>query len=284
MAVMLRAVMRHLASATALALATSALLVACDSKDQAPNSTSDAARESARDAEPSDARTKSPRAKGPPQAIDPATVGTIRGTVHFDGPAPVRKPIKIGASGGCAHEGGDPLSEDAIVNDGRVENAFVSIKDGLDGWIVPPHSGGDAVLDQKGCVYRPHVSGMRIGQTLRILNSDDATHNVNVRPDRNPSMNPIQPPGGAPLEWKPTKRELCVVFECNLHPWMRAYVGVVDHPWFAVSDAQGTFSLAGLPPGEYVVEAWHEKWGQKSQKVTLDAGGSAEVTLTFRPK
>jgi len=125
---------------------------------------------------------------------------------------------------------------------------------------------------------------MRAGQKLLVTNSDASTaHNVNIRSRSNEAKNPVQPPGGAPIEWSPTKKELGVPFECSLHPWMKAFVCVVEHPWYAVSASDGSFTLEGVPPGEYVLEAWHEKYGKKTAKVALEAGGSGQATMTFRP-
>ncbi len=216
--------------------------------------------------------------------IDPAQVGTIRGVVRFEGQPPERKEMAIGSTAGCEHHPKPPLTEDVIVTNGRVENTFVQIKDGLDGWIMPPAPTQPAVLDQLGCMYRPRVIGLQLGQKLLVHNSDDATHNVHSFATRNDNFNRTQSPGGADIEWIAEKREAMAAFGCDIHPWMKAWVSVCDHPFFAVSAADGTFSISGLPPGEYTLEAAHEKLGKKSKNVTLSAGGTAEIEFVFAAK
>ncbi len=231
--------------------------------------------------EPEPTAPKNP--KEPRGPIDPAKVGTIRGVVHFEGDPPRRETIKIGGAGGCPEHPTPQLTEDAIVENGHLANVFVSIKSGFDGWDIPPAKDDSLTMDQKGCVYTPHVLGMRLGQRLLVHNTDPTTHNVNIRSRNNDALNPIQAPGGQPVEWRPSKKELAVPFECNLHTWMHAWVHVVDHPWFAVSASDGSFVLEGVPPGEYVLEAWHEKYGKKTANVSLDPGQNPEVGFTFKP-
>ncbi len=223
-----------------------------------------------------------PQPKGPRGPIDPATVGSIHGVVRFDGDPPARKPLSIGGTGGCPEHATPPLSEDVIVAGGKLANVFVYVKDGLSGWDVPAPKAGEFDLDQKGCVYTPHVMGLRVGQKLLVRNTDPTTHNVHIRSRSNEELNPVQTPNGQPVEWTPTKKEVAVSFECNLHPWMRALVCVVDHPWFAVTGDDGAFAIEGLPPGDYVVAAWHEKFGQKTAKVTVVSGGGPATEFVFK--
>ena len=230
---------------------------------------------------PSAAATQKP--KTPRGPIDPSKTGTITGVARFEGEAPARKPISAAGSGGCPEHATPPLSEDVIVENGLLANVFVHIKDGLDGWDLPPPPSDPVAMDQKGCIYTPHVVGMRVGGKIQVQNSDPTSHNVNVRSRANDGMNPIQPPGSKPVEWSPTKKELGASFECSLHPWMRAYVCVVDQPWFAVTGPDGAFTLSSVPPGDYILEAWHEKYGKRTAKVSLEPGGSGSATFTFKP-
>jgi hypothetical protein len=225
-----------------------------------------------------------PAYSGPRGAIDPATTGTIRGTIRFEGTPPPRKEMAIGNTAGCDHHPEPMLTEDVLVVDGKLENVFVSIKLGLDGWTIPPPAAPAVVLDQHGCMYRPRVSGMRVGQKLAVRNSDQATHNVHARPERNDGFNRTQPPGSPDIEWTATKPEVMVPLTCDVHPWMKAFVGVRDHPWFAVTGPDGQYALAGVPPGDYTIEAWHEKYGKKTGKVSLAPSGTAELSLSFSGK
>lgn len=215
------------------------------------------------------------------RAIDPHTVGTIHGVIHLDGTPPERKEMAIGKATGCEKHPVPPLTEDVIAKDGKLANVFVSIKSGLESWIVPPPDDAPVVLNQEGCMYRPRVLGMRVGQKLAIKNSDPTNHNVHARPERNDGFNQTQAVGSAPVQWQPEKPELMVPFACDIHPWMKAWVAVRDHPWFAVSGADGSFTLANVPPGEYTLEAWHEKYGKKTGKLTLAPSGSADIAITF---
>jgi len=265
--------------ASALAILSVSLAAACGGTEQskAPAKPSSA---------PADAETPAtapaPKPKGPRGPIDPATVGAIHGVVRFDGEPPARKPLSIGGTGGCPEHATPPLSEDVIVANGKLANVFVYVKDGATGWDIPPPKDGEFDLDQKGCVYTPHVLGLRVGQKLLVRNTDPTTHNVHIRSRSNDELNPTQTPNGQPVEWTPKKKEIGVSFECNLHPWMRAVVHVVDHPWFAVTGDDGAFAIEGLPPGDYLVAAWHEKFGQKTAKVTVVSGGGPATEFVFK--
>lgn len=269
-------------SALLLLAACSPGACGCSREESSPPPASAASTPSS-DESPADPSAAAPaKPKEPRGPIDPAKVGSIAGVVRFEGAAPERKTLSIGGTGGCPEHSEPTLSEDAIVENGCVANVFVCIQSGLQGWDVPPSKGESHALDQKGCVYTPHVLGLRVGETLLVRNSDPTTHNVKVTSRANDTLNPIQAPGGPPVEWKPAKKEIGVLFECNLHPWMKSWVCVVDHPWFAVTGADGRFVLQGVPPGDYVVEAWHEKFGKKTAKVTVEPGGNPQASFTYK--
>jgi plastocyanin len=218
------------------------------------------------------------------RAIDPKTVGTIHGVIKLDGTPPERKEMAIGKTTGCEKHPVPPLTEDVIASDGKLANVFVYIKSGFEDWIVPPPENTRVVLDQEGCMYRTRVLGVRVGQKLAIKNSDPTNHNVHARPERNEGFNQTQATGSAPVEWQAVKPELMIPFSCDIHPWMKAWVSVREHPWFAVTGADGSFTIPNVPPGEYTIEAWHEKYGKKPGKLTLAPSGSADITLAFSTK
>ncbi len=215
------------------------------------------------------------------EPVDPTQLGHITGFATFSGAAPKRVPITaITNTVGCKDHPETPLKETVIVNDGKLQNVFVYISRGLSGWAPTPVSGDPVILDQKGCLYRPHVVGMRAGQRLLARNSDGMSHNVHVIAIKNDDLNKTQGAGSKPLEITMNREEVPVTFVCDIHPWMKAYVCVVDHPFFAVTAADGSFSIAGVPPGDYTLTAWHEKLKKVRLKVTVEPGG--ELTLNFQ--
>src|SRR5438045_3374736 len=171
-------------------------------------------------------------------AIDPANTGAISGTIRFDGTAPARVPIDMDQDPACAISKVPNLSEGIVVNQGKLRNVFIYVKRGLEDYAMAKPS-APAVLDQKGCRYVPHVLGMVAGQTLRVLNSDAAEHNVHPMPRNNAEWNESQMPGGAPKEHVLDHAELMLPITCNQHPWMKLYVNVVKNLFFAVSDCKG---------------------------------------------
>src|SRR5258708_423300 len=201
--------------------------------------------------------------------IDPTTVGSISGTVAFTGAAPQPVAIDMGQDPACSVASKEQIfGEGVVAKDGKLANAFVYVKQGAEKFAttVPAEP---AVLDQKGCRYEPHVMGLLAGQKLRILNSDPAIHNVHRAAKNNQSWNISQMPRGAPVEKTFTREELMVPITCNQHPWMRMYVNVLSHPFFAVSDADGHFEIKGLPPGDYTLAVVHEKLGAQEQQIRL---------------
>jgi hypothetical protein len=216
--------------------------------------------------------------------VDPATAGDIKGMVTLEGTAPKNDIIKMNADPVCLKQTkGEQTQETYMVGgDGKsLANVFVYIKDGLGNYIYDPPT-GPATIDQQGCRYHPHVFGMRVGQVLEIVNSDPTLHNIHALPKGNTEFNTGQPIQGMKTEHKFTAKEVMVPFKCDVHGWMNAYVGVLDHPYFAVSDADGKFDLKGVPPGTYTIEAWHEKLGTTTKSVTLAEKGTQEIAFTFK--
>jgi plastocyanin len=211
--------------------------------------------------------------------VDPATAGSIGGKVNFMGTPPAPQPISMSSDPRCTNP--DAKTEAVMVSpDGSLQNVFVYVKDGL-GNLKFPVPTTPLVLDQKGCQYRPHVFGVQVGQPIEILNSDPTLHNIHAWPMANQEFNVGQALQGLKDTHVFSTREIMVPFRCDVHRWMNSFVGVLDHPFFAVTTADGTFQLKGLPPGTYTVEAWHEKYGTKTASVTIGAKESKDVAFTF---
>jgi hypothetical protein len=226
-----------------------------------------------------------PTAKGTGQKIDPATTATLSGKVTVDGALPPNVTIKMNADPVCAREtsGTTQTTETYVVGpDGKsLANVFVYVKDGLDKYAFDTPT-EPARIDQKDCRYHPHVFGMQVGQPLEIVNSDPTLHNIHAVAKNNREFNNGQPLQGMKTTHAFTAPEVMVPFKCDVHGWMNAYVGVLPHPFFAVTDAGGSFSLKGLPPGTYTIEAWHERLGTSTQTVTLGEKDSKEISFTFK--
>ena len=213
--------------------------------------------------------------------------GSITGTINITGTAPSPKPISMTADPVCSAANPDAQTEDIVVNGDKVQNVFVYIKDGkvgdktLAGYKFDPPAQA-AELDQHGCHYVPHVMGVQVNQNFQVVNSDATTHNVNVDAKLNDKFNQSQPNGSAPITKQFKRAETVIPVKCNQHPWMRAYVGVLPHPFYAVTDKDGHFEIKGVPPGTYTVVAWHEKYPQGlTQTVTVGPSEKKEQNFSF---
>ncbi|MBI3895061.1 MAG: carboxypeptidase regulatory-like domain-containing protein [Acidobacteria bacterium] len=215
--------------------------------------------------------------------VDPATAGSVTGKVAFEGQAPAKMRIRMDATPACAEKHQEPVFADEVIvnSNGTLSNVFIYVKDGL-GNRTFPMSSQEVVLDQDGCIYHPHVLGLMVGQKLRIKNSDPTNHNIHPMPANNREFNVSQPPGGEDMIRDFPREEVMIPVKCNVHPWMKAYVGVVSHPFFAVTGSDGSFELKGLPPGDYTIEAWHEKYGASEQKVTIAPQETKTVDFNFK--
>jgi plastocyanin len=218
-------------------------------------------------------------------AATAAAPGTVVGKVTFDGKAPRPRVIRMGSDPLCMTESkAGALSEVLLVGPGNgLQNAFVYVKDGLGNKTFPAPK-TPVVLDQAGCRYLPHVVGVQVGQPLEIRNSDGTLHNVHAVPKINKEFNFGQPTKGMKSAKSFDKAEVMVPFRCDVHGWMNAYAGVLTHPFFAVSKADGTFEIKGLPPGSYTVEVWHEQLGTQTMKVTVDAKAGAAANFVMKGK
>lgn len=208
--------------------------------------------------------------------------GTIAGKVTFDGTAPKPQTIQMAADPVCAKQAKTTQSEAILVGAGNgLQNVFVYVKEGLGDRTFPPPS-TPVVLDQKMCRYSPHVFGVQVGQALEIVNSDPTLHNVHALPKTNPEFNLGQPVQGMRTRRTFKQSEVMVPIRCDVHGWMSSYAGVLNHPFFAVSGADGAFTIKGLPAGSYTIEAWHERLGTQTQKVTVDEKRGASTAFVFK--
>lgn len=219
-----------------------------------------------------------PPASAPLISVDPTTAGTVTGVVTFKGAAPKLAALDMSQDPACPS--GRQPSEAVVTKNGKLANVFVYVKAGLPSGRFPVRS-EPAVLDQKGCRYQPHVMGILAGQTFKVLNSDVAQHNVHPMPSNNEQWNESQMPMGQPLTKTFAHPEIMVPIQCNQHPWMRAYVSVMSHPYFAVSGADGAFTISNLPPGEYTLAAVHEKFGEQTMQVRVGAKEKAKADFAF---
>jgi plastocyanin len=218
-------------------------------------------------------------ASGPPPApIDPATVASVSGTVHFEGAAPEAVPIDMSNDPACK---GDNKAETVVVNDGKLANVFVYVKDGLDNRTFPAPANAIAI-DQTGCRYQPHMAGMMVGQKLDIRNDDPTEHNVHAIGMQNAQWNESQMPKAAAIEKSFDQPEIMLPIKCNQHPWMKMYVNVVANPFYAVTDAAGKFEINGLPPGDYTIAFVQEKLGEQDQKIALTAKDKKTLDISFK--
>jgi plastocyanin len=211
--------------------------------------------------------------------VDPATAGVVTGRVTFSGQAPAPTPISMASDPRCPGTGATAQLVMVGAN-GSLQNAFVYVKDGL-GNLKFPVPATPIVLDQSGCEYRPHVFGVQVGQTVEIVNSDPTLHNIHARPMINQEFNVGQGLQGLRQKHVFSTNEVMVPFKCDVHKWMNAYVGVLDHPFYSVTGADGTYSLTDVPPGTYTIEVWHEKLGTQTQSVTIAAKETKDVAFAY---
>jgi plastocyanin len=216
------------------------------------------------------------------QPIDPATAGAVAGTVKLEGTPPRMRPINMAADPVCAgmHSQAVPTQNVIMGDNGALQNVFVFLQGDFSGYAIETPV-TPVALDQRGCMFQPHVVGMRTSQPIRVTNSDQTTHNVHPVPKNNREWNETQPPGSAPLTQSFPREEIAIPVKCNIHPWMQSYVAVINNPYFQVTGPDGSFSLGNVPPGTYTASAWHELYGRSEQSVTVGPGETQTVNFTF---
>jgi plastocyanin len=213
--------------------------------------------------------------------VDPAKAGSVTGAIVLEGTPPAAQAIRMDSDPYCVQQGQKVTQTYVTGTGGTLQNVFVYVKDGL-GNLQFPVPAAAVVLDQKECMYAPHVLGMQVGQTLEILSSDNTLHNVHAMPMQNREFNKAHQMAGLKHTHVFSATEVMVPFKCDVHRWMNAYIGVLDHPFYAVSGANGAFELTGLPAGTYTIEAWHEALGTQTQTVTIGERETREIRFTFR--
>jgi len=211
-----------------------------------------------------------------------ARSATVRGNVRFEGKVPAAKAINMAADPSCAKQHSAPVQAQEVMVDekGDLQNVVVFVSDGLgDRTFDPP--GQPVVVEQKGCLYQPHVLAVRANQRLELVNDDPTSHNIHPQPANNREWNKAEPPGTT-VEEAFAREEIAIPVKCNLHPWMRGYIAVFKHPYFAVTGKDGSFDLSNLPPGTYTIKAWHEKAGTSIQTVTIGENETKDISFVFK--
>lgn len=227
--------------------------------------------------------SSAPLASSGRKTVDPATAGVLKGKVFFDGVPPQTQPISVKGNPECAllHANGEIPSESMIVNDGKLQNVFVYVKEGLEDYSFPVPA-EPVEINNKACVYVPHVTGAQVDQPVAFVNGDSTLHNVHALPKNSKQFNLGLPFAGMKQVKKFSAAEVMVPLKCDVHPWMLGYVGVLPHPCFGVTGPDGLFEIKNLPPGDYVIEAWHEKLGVQSQKITIGPRETKEIEFRFK--
>jgi plastocyanin len=216
--------------------------------------------------------------------LGPAQAGTVQGTIKYEGAVPTLKVVDMAAEPTCAAKHKTPpKSEMLVLGAGNaLANVFVRVKSGLAAGDYPVRT-EKAVIDQVGCRYVPHVVGVMVGQKFKFLNSDGIMHNVHALPKVNKQFNMAMPASRTEAEHEFTTEEWMFQIKCDVHPWMNAYVAVMTHPFFDTTGDDGKFSIPNVPAGSYEIEAWHEKLGTKTGKVTVTADGAQTIDFTMSP-
>ena len=216
------------------------------------------------------------------EPVDPETAGSVAGIVKFAGTPRKMRTISMAAVPNCAKMHSSPATtEDVLLGDNStLQNVVVFLKGDFSRYSFDP-ANSPVTIDQKGCSYDPHVLALMTGQELHVANSDQTTHNINAAPKRNRRWNESQSAGAPSFTEVFARSEMSIPVKCNIHPWMKAYISVFSHPYFQVTREDGSFKIRNVPPGTYTLAAWHELYGTKEQRVTIEKKQEQAVSFTF---
>lgn len=208
--------------------------------------------------------------------------GTVTGRVSFEGTPARGHTIDMSMEPSCAKQYAKPVATEEVVTgpDNALENVVVYVSAGAPDDTVPPQP---AVLTQKGCRYAPHILAFQVNQDFEVVNDDQTSHNIHPLPSNNREWNKSQPPGAPPIEDKYARPEFIPV-KCNIHPWMKGTLAVMKNSHYAITAGDGEFKLPNLPPGNYTITAWHEKYGEQTQEVTITGNESKTLNFVFKAK
>jgi plastocyanin len=223
--------------------------------------------------------------RGVSVSSDTATDSGLSGKVTLSGQAPKNKVINMAADPVCSKLHSEPLTTEEVVvgPEGALANVIVYVSEGAGNRTVATPKEPE-VIEQKGCRYQPRVVALQVGQKMRVVNSDATTHNIHPIPANNREWNESQAPGVPPIETSFGREEIAIPVKCNIHPWMKGYIAVLNHPYFAITSKDGGFVLKDLPPGNYMITAWHERLGTLNQKVVIVPKEMKKVEFTFKPQ
>jgi hypothetical protein len=215
--------------------------------------------------------------------VDPATTGIIRGTVKLDGAPPTLERIDMEAAPACVKANPSPVIPHQVVigENGSLADVVVYVKSGLGNFHFDTPK-APVILEQKACMYEPHVIGLMTNQIMEVRNDDPTVHNVHVVAKVNPGWNRSQLSESPAIEQSFTRPDLAIPIGCNVHPWMRAFAFVFNHPYYAVTTRSGAFELKNLPPGTYTIEAWQERYGTQDLTVTTGPKETKVIAFTFQ--
>lgn len=224
-----------------------------------------------------------PSVGGPASAPDSTPAAVVTGTVKVVGAPSKAVTINMAQEPACVKMHSTPVAYSEVVAgpDGALGNVIVFVSAGLGDRVFDPPA-EPIVMNQSGCMYSPHVVAMQTNQKLKVVNSDPTMHNIHPIPSNNREWNKSQPPAMPPIEATFAREEIAIPVKCNVHPWMKSYIAVIKHPYFAVTGKEGHFELKNLPAGTYTITAWHEKFGRSEQQVTVAPNETKKLEFVFK--